>query len=150
MAEGFSLSIDDDWKKQAQAEKELLAEQEREKAAKAAAASAPVPGPSSSGGARSAGRGASGREARDVPPASFEGLITALAAQAGMYLGEYAGQGGRPMYDLDMARYQLDLLGILEARTEGKLSAGEKLALDTTLYDLRSRFVSVAAQMLAI
>jgi Domain of unknown function (DUF1844) len=144
MAEGFSLSIDDDWKAQAQAEKERLVEAEREKAAAKAAAAAPAP----VGGAGTGARG--GKEAREMPPASFEGLVGTLAAQAGMYLGEYAGQTGRPVFDLDMARYQLDLLWVLEQRTEGKLSGAEKLALDTTLYDLRGRFVSVAAQMLAI
>ncbi len=143
MAEGFSLSIDDDWKAQAQAEKEKLVEQEREKAAaKAAAAAAPA---TTSG----TGRGAAGA-VREMPPASFDGLIGTLATQAGMYLGEYAGQGGRSMLDLDMAKYQLDLLSVLENRTTGQLSVQEKLSLDTTLYDLRSRFVNVAAQMLAI
>jgi hypothetical protein len=50
------------------------------------------------------------------------------------------------MLDLDMAKYQIDLLGVLEEKSKGNLSADEQKLIDQALFDLRSRFVSVASQ----
>ncbi|RYG87240.1 DUF1844 domain-containing protein, partial [bacterium] len=59
-------------------------------------------------------------------------------------LGEYAGPDGEPVVDLDTARFQLGLLSVIEARTKGNLSVDEQAELDGALYELRSRYVSVA------
>jgi len=132
-----SLHIDTDWKKQAQEEKKRLAEQEQKKAAEAQATRP----------ARPSG-GAGGRSAREVPPAGMGSLVNALLTQALFYLGDLAPQGSEPVLNLDMAKHQIDTLGVLEEKTRGNLTEEEQRLLDTALYEARMRYVSVASQMI--
>ena len=134
----MALQIDDDWKKQAQEEKRKLAEEAkaREEAA-AAAAAKPASGSSAS---QTAAR------TRDLPPADFTSLVGAILTQAGYYLGEYTGNDGEPVVDLDGAKYQIDLLGVLEQKVTNNVTPAEQGTLDAALYELRSRYVSIATQ----
>lgn len=132
-----SLHIDTDWKKQAQEEKKRLAEQEQKKAAEA----------QSSRPTRPAGAGG-GRAAREIPPASIGSLVNSLLTQALFYLGDLAPQGSEPALNLDMAKHQIDTLGMLEEKTKGNLTEEEQRLLDTALYEARMRYVSVASQMI--
>ncbi len=123
------LHIDSDWKAQAQAEKERLA-----------AAEAKV----------EAARGE--RDPEELPPADFRGLVGMLASQAVMGLGAMQDpKSGRVVIDLEGARFSIDLLGMLEEKTKGNLSAEEAEELGQILGELRSRYVQisklVAAQM---
>ncbi len=86
------------------------------------------------------------RTSRETPQASFGGLVNSLLTQALLYLGEIAPQGSEPMLNLDMAKYQVDLLGLLEEKSVNNLSADEQHLLDSALYDVRSRFINVASQ----
>lgn len=154
MAENeFSLHVDTDWKKQAQEEKRRLAEEQAKKAASAAApAAAATPfaagGPATTsprdprGGAPTGAAGARGR--REMPQASFGTLVSSIATQVLYYLGD-VGQTEGPV-NLDMAKYQLDTLGVIEDKTSGNLTDDEQKLLDTALYEARSRFVGVASQ----
>jgi len=45
-----------------------------------------------------------------------------------------------------MAKLQIDTLAVLESKTRNNLTATEQATIDQSLYDLRSRFVSVASQ----
>jgi hypothetical protein len=130
----LGIQIDDDWKRQAQEEKRKLAEQ-------AAARAAPA-GPT----APTLKADPAARPERAAPTPSFAGLVRSIMTQTLLYLGDLAVRGGESHIDLDMARYQIDLLGILEEKTRGNLSVEEQKLLDLTLYDLRARFVSVAGQ----
>ncbi len=130
------IQIDDDWKRQAQEEKQRLAEQAAERSANAEREAA----------SRAESSRSDAPRARDLPPANLEGLVSTLLTQAYYYLGEM-GEEQMPV-DLDMARYQLDLLGVIDEKTRGNLSPDEQQALDAGLYDLRSRYVSVATQMI--
>jgi hypothetical protein len=128
----MALQIDDDWKRQAQEEKRRLAEQTRakeESAARAPAAAAPS--------------APEGRRRRQLPDPDFNALLSTMLTQANYALGEYAGPDGEPVVDLDTARFQLGLLDVIEARTRGNLSVDEQATLDSALYELRSRYVSV-------
>jgi len=141
MAESPLIHIDDDWKKQAQEEKRKLAEQEQQRAAKAPATPPPsVPAAGGPGAASARGRG------RELPPANFAAIVQSLWTQAMLYLGELAPSGSEPMVNLDMARHQFDLLGILEAKTKGNLDTEEQRLLDAALYETSSRFINVASQ----
>lgn len=138
------IQIDDDWKRQAQEEKRRLAEEQARKAAPAVPATPP---PS----ARSAvGASASSPEAgsRGLPQPSLATLVQSIMTQALYYLGELAHDGEPPVLSLDMARHQIDTLAVLEEKTRGNLSAEEQSLLDQALYDLRSRFVSIARQFI--
>ncbi|HZL37751.1 MAG TPA: DUF1844 domain-containing protein [Tepidisphaeraceae bacterium] len=141
-----SLHIDTDWKKQAQEEKRRLAEQQEQRAA--AAQSHPPAAPSGAapmaGAARAGGPARRGK--REVPAASFSALVQSQMTQVLLYLGELAPQGSEPMLNLDMAKYQLDLMSILEDKTKNNLAPDEQHMLDAALYDLRTRFIHVAQE----
>ncbi len=69
--------------------------------------------------------------------------------QALFYLGDLSARGNEPTVNLDMAKHQIDTLGVLEDKTKGNLNDEEKKALDTALYETRMRFVSVASQFIS-
>jgi hypothetical protein len=133
--ENPSLHIDTDWKKQAQEEKRKLSEQEQKKAPDQTAAKPPA----------SAG-GAPARGARELPPASFATLVQSLLTQVLFYLGDLAPRGAEPQINLDLAKHNIDLLGVIEEKTKGNLTDDEKRLLDAALYETRMRYVAVASQ----
>jgi hypothetical protein len=162
-----SLHIDTDWKKQAQEEKRRLAEEaarSKPPAPAAATGAAPPTGPSAAaaatplaGGApadpRSAPAGAAvGRRGRggprEIPPPGFSSLVQSMLTQVLFYLGDLATSAGSMGVDLDMAKYQMDQLTMLEDKTKGNLSDDERHLLDAALYESRSRFIGVASQFL--
>lgn len=159
-----SLHIDNDWKKQAQQEKKRLAEEEQKRAAASppprgapagvaigpmgvAPIDAPAPGGAAAADPRAGSRGAA-RGRRELPAASFATLIQSLMTQTMFYLGELAPQGAEPTVNLDMAKHQIDLLGILDEKTANNLTEDEKRLLDAALYETRTRYVQVASQYL--
>lgn len=111
------IIVDDDWKSAARAEKEKLAQSQ---APKAEADDDAMP---------------------DQP--SLEHLVTLLASQSLMYLGQIPDQSGRGVVALDIAKMQIDLLGVLEDKTKGNLTADESTLLKGTLAELRTIFVEV-------
>ncbi|MEM9883370.1 MAG: DUF1844 domain-containing protein [Planctomycetota bacterium] len=133
---GPQIQVDSDWKAQARAEKEKLAQKpEAGGGAKPDAAS---------GGATSGGRSGGGFGG-EVPPANFETLISSFVTQALFAMGAIPDpQTGQPVMQLDLARYQIDLLAVLEDKCKGNLSEEEQKMLASTLYELRSRYVQVA------
>jgi hypothetical protein len=141
MADEFSLSIDTDWKKQAQEEKRKLAEEQQKKAA-AAAATTPPGSPSAAAGGSGPARGVR----RELPPASFSTLVQSIMTQALFHLGELAVDGAEGGINLDRAKHQVDTLGVLESKTVNNLSTDEQLFLDTALYEVRSRYIHVASR----
>ena len=140
MAEEFSFSVDSDWKKQAQEEKRRLAEEAKKAPANPAAGAAPTAAPAASPARRRA------RSRDELPEASFTTLVQTLASQALLYLGGVAVSGGEGVVDLDTAKFQIDLLAVLEDKTQGHLSDEERSTLDVTLYETRMRFVGVASR----
>ena len=81
------------------------------------------------GAGRSAAKTAGGRE---LPPAGIPMLAQSLVTQALYYLGEgAAARGGSEAANMDMAKHLIDTLGILEEKTEGRLSPDEQAVLDT-------------------
>src|SRR5438270_12732099 len=113
--EPFSLSVDNDWKRQAQEEKRKLAEEAAKKAAEASsAAAAPslAPGPvvPAVPGAASAGRSAGARGRREIPAANFTTLVSSIMTQTLYYLGQIDSRGGEGNVNLDMAKHQIDTL----------------------------------------
>jgi hypothetical protein len=114
------IIVDDDWKAQAQAEKQRL-ESEAEQA----------PG----------GHGAP----RELPPATMQTLISSLSTQAVMALGGYEDPRTKQRYvDLDLAKHFIDTLALLEQKTRGNLTQEEKDLLDRAIYELRMSYVQVA------
>lgn len=82
-----------------------------------------------------------------IPPADFTFLIYSLSTQAQLQLGLLRlDENSSPQANLPMARHTIDLLGMLQQKTQGNLSLSEKLLLENTLTDLRYRFVQVSGQ----
>jgi hypothetical protein len=77
-------------------------------------------------------------------------LAQSLVTQTLYYLGEgAAARGGSEAAGMDMAKHLIDTLGILEEKTEGRLTPDEQAVLDTALYEARMRFIAVAGQVIA-
>lgn len=156
------LHIDLDWKKQAQEEKRRLEEEEKKRAeerAAAAASAAPaapagvVPaGPVGASTARTSaapGRARGPRGQRELPQAGIPSLAQSLVTQALYYLGDSAARTGDETSNMDMAKHLIDTMGVLEEKTQGRLTAEEQQVLDTALYEARMRFIAVAGQVIA-
>jgi len=140
-----SLHIDTDWKRQAQEEKRKLAEEEAKKAKEQVTTSAPSAA-SVGVGPASRAAAAKGSPSGEALAASFAGLVQSMLTQILFYLGDLAARGQEPHVDLDMAKFQIDMLGVLEEKSKGNLTEEEQKLLDTALYETRMRYVSVASQ----
>ena len=123
-SEAPKIHIDDDWKQQAQAEKERLA---------AEAGQGSAAGPGGAEGSRE-GRG-------PLPEASFSALISRIAMEVSLYLGDIQLEGAENRADPEMAKFNIDLLQVIEEKTRGNLSDEEKRLMDSVLYELRMRYV---------
>ena len=119
------LHVDSDWKAQAEAEREKLKKIDTERSEKA------------------------GADSEELPPADFRTIVGMLATQALGGLGAYGDpQTRRVVVDLPAAQFAIDLLGMLDAKTKGNLTAEESKELTGILTELRARFVQFA-QMVA-
>jgi hypothetical protein len=78
-------------------------------------------------------------------PASFLSLIMSLASNAAASLGmmphPVAGETG---VDLTTAKHWIDVLGMLEQKTQGNLDQQEAQMVESLLADLRMQYVSFA------
>ena len=118
------LIIDEDWKKEAQREKEVLAAQEEKEAAE---------------------KGKAGQRDESIPRGDLAALLSMLTTQALLSLGilQIKGQE-RKAPDLELARYYIDMLEALETKTKGNLTSEEDKALKSTLSELRMGYVQMA------
>ena len=125
------IIVDDDWKAQAQAEKEKLAEQ--------------VEKEGKQGGPRAA---AGDRQRRELPPASFATLVSSVMTQILFALGGMEDPKTKRRYvDLELAKHHVDTLSMLEEKTKGNLSEDEKKLLDRALYETRMQYVQIAQRV---
>ena len=75
-------------------------------------------------------------------PITFSTFLLGLASSALIHLGVAPNpETGKAERDLVLARQSLDLLGMLQEKTRGNLTAEEKQLFDNLLADLRLRFV---------
>ncbi len=118
------LIIDDDWKSQVAAEKEAAEQARAEKPAE---------------GEGAAGAGAAGA----IPPADFRTLVSMIATQAMMAMGAIPHPiTGQPEVHLDQARHFIDLLVVLQEKSEGNRTDEENELLDNLLNEFRAAFVA--------
>ena len=120
------IVVDEDWKSEAEAEKQKLAEQEQS--------------PEAAGADQAAEK-----EPANLPPASFATLVSGLVTQILFALGAIEDPQTRRRYrNLAMAKHHIDTLAVLEEKTGGNLTEEEKKLLDNALYEVRMRYVQVA------
>jgi hypothetical protein len=119
MSDEKKIIVDEDWKNQIEAEKESL---ERE------AESEPPSEPS----------------AGQMPPASFEMLVTMFATEAMVAMGQIPHPATQQMsLSPEHARYTIDMLEMIQKKTKGNLESGEETMLIDLLHQLRMLFVAV-------
>jgi hypothetical protein len=122
------IIIDEDWKHEAQREKEVLAAQEAQEKEKEAEEEPRRGGP--------------------LPEGSLTALISMLTTQALFALGflQIKGEEEREP-DLDLARYNIEMLQAIEEKTKGNLTPEEQQLLKNTLSELRMGYVSLVNQL---
>jgi hypothetical protein len=76
---------------------------------------------------------------------TFTGFVFSLMHTAAVHLGDAADPGTGQMAppNVEAARQMIDILGLLEEKTRGNLSAEERQLLEQGLYELRMRFMDV-------
>jgi hypothetical protein len=84
----------------------------------------------------------------NLPPPTFELLLSTFATQALVYLGQIPDpETNRPSIRLDLAQHQIDMLAMLESKTAGNLSEAEAKLLEDILHQLRMAFVTIREQV---
>ncbi|XZE54688.1 DUF1844 domain-containing protein [Planctomycetaceae bacterium SH139] len=138
------LIVDEDWKEQVQREK-----------AHAAASTSPLEGEpivkpdgqdELATGNQSADQptGEAMDAAMQMPPPTFDFLISMLATQALHAMGQLPGpEGDLAKPEKPIAKHYIDLLGVIEAKTSGNLEAQESKMLTEVLHQLRLAYLQV-------
>jgi hypothetical protein len=122
MSEG--KRVDEDWKRRAQAEKELDAMKAAPPSAAPAAGAAP--------------------RADVRPHPLFGGLVESLASQALMFMGAMRDPvTGAAHQDIQQAQTMIEMLGMLEEKTKGNLAKEEAEMIKQILDEVRMHFVRI-------
>jgi hypothetical protein len=119
------IIVDEDWKSKVEAEREALKHAPGEAVAPAKEADEAAHPPLG-----------------ELPPASLEVLVSMLATQASIELGQGADpQSQNSREHFAIGKHFIDLLGVLEAKTKGNVTADEAKMLDAVLHDLRMAYI---------
>jgi hypothetical protein len=110
------IIVDSDWKAEAQKEKEEAERMTREE-----------PGQ------------------KELPPPSLAEVIQMILVQASIGLGGFQDPqtGQRIPPNMPLAQHYIDLLGLLQEKTQGNLDEQEKQLIDGALHELRLAFVQM-------
>ena len=121
------IIVDDDWKSQVEQEKEKLKQEATENSGKVG--------------------GSDAEENQELPPATFMVLMSTLATQAMAAMGLLPDpMTGKPTVHLPMAKHFIDLLAMLQEKTQGNLTEEESDHLRDGLHQLRMVYVSSEKQ----
>ncbi len=84
-----------------------------------------------------------------LPPASFVFLVESILMQTQMHLGlmHFGEKDEEAEPNLALARHSIDLLGVLQEKTRGNLTADEQRLIENGLTELRFRFVQVSQDL---
>jgi hypothetical protein len=129
MADEKKIIIDEDWKSQVEAE--------RAEAAKAKSAKTETP----------AATDKDESETTDppMPDASFELLLTTLATEALVALGQVPHPvTGKTQVERNQAKFLIDTVDVLRQKTAGNLTTSEQQVIDSLLHQMRLVFVHTA------
>lgn len=87
-------------------------------------------------------RAAEARQEAPLPEINFATFVVSLNASALLHLGAIEDpESGQTNKNLPMAKQTIDILKMLEEKTEGNLTTEEKNLLRNILYDLRIIYV---------
>ena len=85
-----------------------------------------------------------------IPPASFSFLVESILMQTQIQLGLLdfgEKEENPPEPNLPLARHSIDILAMLQQKTQGNLTVEEQRLLENGLTELRFRFVQVADEL---
>lgn len=134
--ESDEKKVDEGWKEQV--ERERQASRQRGAVPPSGGGPPQAPRPDSSRAGSSTRRGPAPAKGTD-----FGLFLSTLSMQALMALGEVPNPAtGQPHADLEQARYLIDILGMLQEKTQGNLSPEESALLEDLLYELRMKYVA--------
>ena len=120
------IIVDEDWKEQAQKEKETLAAQEDVEKKQAQEQQ---------------------KEHGPLPKGDFAALISMLVTQTLFSLGMLQVDGqDKKEPDLKLAKYNIDMLDTIEEKTKGNLTEEEQKVLENMLGQVRMAYVQLAGQ----
>ena len=129
--ESVKKRVDESWKEQAEREKQTAASAPAQPAGRSAPAGGPQAAPEAA------------PETEESTQARFDVFLSGLAMEALIALGDMAHPVTRKQAaNLPHAKYLIDLIGILEEKTKGNLSADEEKLLTDALYQLRMRYLA--------
>ncbi len=74
--------------------------------------------------------------------ASFSTLILSIASSAAMHLGENSGTPSKAEKNPSLAKFNIELLRLLQVKTKGNLSPDEESLLLRVLKDLQLKYVA--------
>ncbi|HMO15946.1 MAG TPA: DUF1844 domain-containing protein [Pirellulaceae bacterium] len=112
------IVVDDDWKSQVEREKQELENRQKEQAD-------------------------SPHDHTQLPPASFQTLVSMLATQAMSALGLFPDPITQETHiDKRIAKHLIDTIGVLESKTKGNLDPLEAQMLEDVLHQLRILYVN--------
>ncbi len=125
------LIIDEDWKSQVEEERARMQEQKES-------------GESPSTASEAEAEKENVASEVPLPPASFPWLVTTLATQSLVALGQIPDPlENRPIVNLELAQHHIDMIAMLEEKTKGNLASDEAEMLDSVLHQLRMAFIAV-------
>ncbi len=123
------IIVDDDWKTQAQKEKEQLSEDIKAKSESQTASQEGSEG---------------GQEGQQLPEATFSTLANMLLTNAIMALGGVEDpKTKKRIVDLPIAKFYIDNLEVLQEKTKGNLTDEEAKFIEGSLYEMRMAFVHI-------
>ena len=123
---------DENWKQQAQREKEKLAQKDK----KVSQADPSQADPTDSH-----------QPTHTLPPASFMTLIESLVIQIMYALGTLQETSdSQPPINLDLAKHHIDTLQVIQDKTKNNLTEEESKALSVRLHQVRMQYVTIAQQ----
>jgi len=137
MPEEKKIIIDEDWKSQVAAEKEAAAKAPAQKQPTAGPPDLELPGGGRPGGGRPGDY--------QMPAASLEMLVTTLATESLMALGQIPHpQTGEPIFAPEQAKYLIDTIEVIQDKTKGNTTPQESQLLEEILHQLRLAYVQIA------
>lgn len=79
-----------------------------------------------------------------LPDVTFTSFFMALNTSVLYHLGELPDPvTGKKQKDMMMAKHTIDTMSLLQEKTKGNLTAEEKDFVETSLYDLKMRYVKM-------
>lgn len=80
-------------------------------------------------------------QSQSLPSPQFSNLVMSIASAAVLKMG--LDPGSKEKKDLNLARYNIDLLSLLKEKTKNNLSEEEQKLLDSCVSDLQIQFVNI-------